>query len=504
MAAEKDSTDILLWLAGAVVAGMALTWLVISQPWARDEPSSAPQMLARAVSDEKTTVADTRPDEELETETGGGGTKAAAIDEPAVALDSPLRMAELAVRAGMLLEPEGYSAWSLYQQALRQQPGNAAARQGLRSVADLLMNRASVAIEQSRTTDAIGLIETVRAAIPDHPEAIRLADELSLDATDDAPPAAPAQVAELKASPSRQARQERPTARLEQPRIAPSARVTRPAAATRASPPTNNPFEDAAKAFETALANGKLLAPADASARYQLLTMAELKPDDKRTTKARKALTDALLTRADESIDAVDTVGRRCLADPGGTTGRRPPAHRVGAAETGSEDRRPGGSTAHSRRRTQRRQLCPTTLPKPGCGPRLEGWVDVEFTVNLDGQPRDITVLDASHERYFRKEAVDAVSQWSFEPHVVRGSTVAQRTFAHHLQTTVVQSDTAAQLWMLRIRLPSTTEPRCADSDYPLDSPSAGSVEATLRVALRLEDANAPGAGAVTPRRWGT
>ena len=72
----------------------------------------------------------------------------------------------------------------------------------------------------------------------------------------------------------------------------------------------------------------------------------------------------------------------------------------------------------------------PPRYPSRAVDRELEGWVDVEFTVGKDGQPQSITVLDASHERYFRKEAVNAVEKWEFEPRVVRGTTVAQRTYA--------------------------------------------------------------------------
>ena len=57
----------------------------------------------------------------------------------------------------------------------------------------------------------------------------------------------------------------------------------------------------------------------------------------------------------------------------------------------------------------------------------IEGWVDVEFTVDTDGVPQDILVVNASHDRYFRNEAVAAVSDWRFTPHAIRGRTVNQR-----------------------------------------------------------------------------
>jgi TonB family protein len=428
--AEKDSTDILLWLGGAVLAGVALTWLIVSQPWADDADFQPTQSLADADNTPASAASGSEPDEELDAQTTGGGTKAAAIDAPEAALDSPLRMAELAVRAGMLIEPEGYSAWALYQQALRQQPGNAAARDGLRAVADLLMNRASVAIEQSRTADARRLIETVRAVIPDHGGAARLADELNLDEPRDQPPAAAVQVADVKTSPARQRQVARPTAKLEKPTIAPTARVSKPAPKATPSKPVRNDYETAAKAFETALAAGKLLAPEDASARFQLLQMAQLRPDDDRTAAARKALTDRLLARAEESIQAVDTVGADVWLTQADQLGADP--LRTASARLKLEQKIIDRDAA---RPIPVSELNVLNYVAPRYPPRavardIEGWVDVEFTVNLEGQPRDITILDASHDRYFRKEAVDAVSQWVFEPRVVRGSAVAQRTSA--------------------------------------------------------------------------
>src|SRR5690606_36878518 len=88
---------------------------------------------------------------------------------------NPLRMAELAYEAGMLVEPEEYSAWGLYRRALEQDPDNEAARRGVEKVADELLRRARVAVEQGRFADAQAAIERVRSAIPAHPGANDLA-----------------------------------------------------------------------------------------------------------------------------------------------------------------------------------------------------------------------------------------------------------------------------------------------------------------------------------------
>ena len=71
----------------------------------------------------------------------------------------------------------------------------------------------------------------------------------------------------------------------------------------------------------------------------------------------------------------------------------------------------------------------PPTYPQRALQRGLSGWVDVEFTVARDGTTRDIVVTGASHERYFKDEAVSAVSKWRFEPRVFMNRTIEQRAY---------------------------------------------------------------------------
>jgi len=59
----------------------------------------------------------------------------------------------------------------------------------------------------------------------------------------------------------------------------------------------------------------------------------------------------------------------------------------------------------------------------------IEGWVDLEFTVEPDGATSHVEVTGASHDQYFRKEAVAAVEQWKFEPRVFMNRPIAQRSY---------------------------------------------------------------------------
>ncbi len=443
MTQKKDTTDILLWLGGAVFAGVGLTWLLVSQPW-----SATQDLPELAIADPAPLVAESAWTEsaaallaelpgEMDADTVAGGTKEVWVTEPLSGiLNSPLRTAELALKAGMLLEPEGYSAWSLFQQALAVDPANGAARSGLQEVADILLNRANVALEQARTADATRLIETVLHVLPDHERATRLANELSLGSASSEPPAAPTTLAEavpnIPAKPKTQPAAPKPL--LEQPKIAAAPKLAKaqaqpkPVAKPAAKP--RNLFGNAAKAFDAALSDGKLLAPEDASARHYLLQMAELKPDDERTVAARQVLNEILLARADEAIEVLDTLAADVWlthaedlgADPQLTeSARRALRQKLIAREAA----RPISVTELAVLK-----YVPPRYPTRAVARDLEGWVDVEFTVGTTGQPEDITIVDASDTRFFRKAAVDAVSQWQFEPYRIRGETVAQRTFA--------------------------------------------------------------------------
>ena len=51
-----------------------------------------------------------------------------------------------------------------------------------------------------------------------------------------------------------------------------------------------------------------------------------------------------------------------------------------------------------------------------------------------DGTTRNIKIADASHENYFRKEAVAAVEKWRFEPRVFMDRDRAALLHAHSLR----------------------------------------------------------------------
>ncbi len=57
----------------------------------------------------------------------------------------------------------------------------------------------------------------------------------------------------------------------------------------------------------------------------------------------------------------------------------------------------------------------------------VSGWVDVVFTVAMDGSVKDLEVRDAAPEGIFDSAALRAVERWEFEPIIENGVLVEKR-----------------------------------------------------------------------------
>lgn len=79
------------------------------------------------------------------------------------------------------------------------------------------------------------------------------------------------------------------------------------------------------------------------------------------------------------------------------------------------------------------RDLEALVTPDPAYPPealrdRVEGWAEVEFTVDDRGMTGDIVVVAADPRGVFDAAAAAAVASWRYLPRVVHGQPVAQRT----------------------------------------------------------------------------
>jgi TonB family protein len=80
-----------------------------------------------------------------------------------------LNLAKKALADGKLVEPAGESALDLYRSALSIDPTSQAAKDGIRAVADKVLERAETALSAEKLEDAIASIELARDIQADHP-----------------------------------------------------------------------------------------------------------------------------------------------------------------------------------------------------------------------------------------------------------------------------------------------------------------------------------------------
>ncbi len=482
-------SDMLLWLAGALVAGVGVTWLLISSPWsssgagddAPPAPATAPAVPAPgAATGAGTAAASTQPANDAKAgpaaqppgaqasaaqpagtsaseaaatapaatgqaaaqgdaaaadsaaaassasadgasgaaaqaadaaQTGAGAADSSRTAIEAALDDDPLRMAKLAYQAGMLVEPEQYSAWALYRRVLAQDPGNGEAKVGLQKVADDLLKRANSAVEQGRFDDARKTVDRIREALPNDPGAAELTAKIDKLAPKPAPPAP---------RPSKAA-QSRGAEAAEEPKQA------------KAEPAPAKPQVDylaqAHEGFLAAIEDNRLLTPADSSAKHFLGLLASLAPEDKRTQSDRRAFFAKLLARADESLQSSDTEAASTWIDEAEALGVD--AKAVAAKRQKLTDQLVKIESARRLPRSEFKVVSytPPKFPQLALEKGVTGWVDVEFTVARDGTTRDVTITDAKNERYFKDAAIEAVSKWRFEPRVFMNRTIEQRAY---------------------------------------------------------------------------
>jgi TonB family protein len=388
--------DHLLWLAGGVLGAMSVTWLVISQPWSSD---SAPTMarvpsagLAAVVPPVVEPPVAPQSESDTRAELGSG-------------LDNPLRMAQLAYEAGMLVEPEDYSAWTLFASVLDEEPSNEIARAGLQKVADDLVQRGGVALEQGRYDDARAMLDRILGTLPEHGGALEL--EARLEALQPKP--APVVASEPEASVAVVAPEHPPPVR---------------------AAPLVDPVIAAHESFKSALAGNRILTPTDDNARHYVELMIKAAPNHTHTRADRDLLVTELLARSSQALEALDIEAARAWIDAAEPLAAD--SAQVTAARTAWTDRiieMESAKPLPASALTIQSYVAPV-FPRAATQRGVEGWVDLEFTVSADGSTRDISVADGSHERMFRAEAIAAVQQWRFEPRVFMDRAIDQRVHA--------------------------------------------------------------------------
>ena len=275
-----------------------------------------------------------------------------------------LTLATQRIADGHLLEPDRDSARYYLHEALRADPQSAAALDAKRALASRLMEDARSAIDQRDFSRAQNVIEGANGiAAPANVEALQ----------------------GLLAAARRQVDADARTALL--------------------------------KNANERLLQDRLIEPANDNAKYFFLTLKQLEPGNpalasvlqdlgtRLTAKARRALILGQLPAAKSWLDEVGAIG-------------------FTSAEASSVQHDLDAAVAQQNFMTT---LVPAsqltvlksvqpTYPMRAVNGKIEGWVDVEFTVAETGKVKDVSVRAASMPGVFEEAAVKAVSQWRYKP----------------------------------------------------------------------------------------
>jgi len=265
---------------------------------------------------------------------------------------------------GHLLEPDRDSARYYLQEALRADPQNAAAADARRALATRLMEDARSAIDRRDFARALFVIEGANGiAVPANIEAVQ---NLLAAARKEADVDARGQL--LKNANER-------------------------------------------------LLQDRLIEPANDNAKYFYLTLKQLEPGNpaltsmlqdlgtRLTTKARRALILGQLDAAKSWLDEVGSIG-------------------FNSAEVSSVQHDLDAAVAQQNFMTTLIPASQLTLlktvqpsyPLRAMNGKIEGWVDVEFTVAEIGKVKDVSVRASSNPGVFDDAAVKAVAQWRYKP----------------------------------------------------------------------------------------
>ncbi len=295
-------------------------------------------------------------------------------------VDETLALATARLEEGSLIRPSNDNARYYYELVLANDPANTAARQGLNVVASKLVLQARAQIDAGNLGAATTLLTDARAI--DATNADLATTDAALIAARDA----------VAARERRQAEAQR------------QAEADRRAAAQRAAEQRAAQEQAAQEQAAQEQAEADRQAAAEAAAKQQPDTAAVAA-----TSPAKSASDEPSIPVADSGPAAMDAT----QAEP--------------SAESDAQSLDIRYDTPISISALERTRYVAPRYPRAAQRRGLNGWVDVVFTVTVDGTVKDVGVRQSSPEDVFDSAALRAVEKWEFEPVIENGVAVEKR-----------------------------------------------------------------------------
>jgi len=182
-----------------------------------------------------------------------------------------------------------------------------------------------------------------------------------------------------------------------------------------------------AAAFNERLERGALLDPATDSAHFYLGQLVQQAADDPATQRARSAWGARVLEEARGALRAQDfPATRRWLAEARAASADAAGISRLDAAlAVAQEEAQQATSFVNASSLTRTRYVAPQ-FPDLARARGIDGWVDLQFVVGLDGAVSDVSVIGAEPVGIFEQAALDAVRHWRYQPVLRDGQAISE------------------------------------------------------------------------------
>jgi TonB family protein len=334
---------------------------------------------------------------------------------------------------GKLIAPSNDNARFYYELALSNDPGNTTALQGLTVIAGRLALQAREQVDAGNFDIAEALLADVRRIDSSSPELTASANALSAAREREAEIARQAEEQRLAAEKAAREKAAAEKAAAEQKAAAEKAAAEQKAAAEKAAAEQKAAAEKAAaeqKAAAEKAAADKAAAERIAAARLAAEKLAADQVPAAAVTSTNvpanvPATTAAIEEPAAEEPAAEEPVAAEARVED--------PVVEATQQEAATEaEPQPAPVVARSEAPVPASSLSRTkyVAPKyPRAAQRrgLTGWVDVVFTVDIDGTVSDVLVRDSQPGDTFVSSASTAVEKWEFEPVIENGVAVQKR-----------------------------------------------------------------------------
>jgi TonB family protein len=324
--------------------------------------------------------------------------------------------ADQAFAAGRYVDSDGTSAAELYRDALKVDSKNDIAHSGFDRSIEYGLRSAEEALLASRVDAAASVAENIRLLVPNNSRLAFLQAQIAKE------------TARVNADASQRQVQDAKQARI----------------------------KDSLDSMTEAMGRGALLEPSRNNAVLHFRAASEIGAADPAVRNARDVLIAALLTAADNELSAqrlapatrlVDAAASINSSAPGLDVLRRrvrelqaqaeaqaaaakaappppqPAAEPVAAAANSAEKQ----NTVVPEATLQRISKVDPNYPQRALEQLVSGWVELQFTVAIDGSVQDVVVTDSQPHVTFDKSAMAALRRWRYQPVMRDGVAVPQR-----------------------------------------------------------------------------